>query len=57
MNDVDPEQYDEDTPGQERVPKRDAQEAHGGSMAPGLVDDTGHRTAEPLPGAPVEEPR
>ena len=23
--------------------KRAAQEAHGGSMAPGLVDDTGHR--------------
>jgi hypothetical protein len=22
-----------------------AQEAHGGSMAPGLVDDTGHRVA------------
>ncbi|MGC4789796.1 hypothetical protein ACLQ22_18425 [Micromonospora sp. DT178] len=24
---------------------REAQEAHGGSMAPGLVDDTGHPVA------------
>ncbi|MGW4499883.1 hypothetical protein ACWENR_14890 [Micromonospora sp. NPDC004336] len=29
---------------------REAQEAHGGSMAPGLVDDTGHPVA-PSPGA------
>jgi hypothetical protein len=26
---------------------RDAEEAHGGSMAPGLVDETGHQIAEP----------
>ncbi|WP_305788659.1 hypothetical protein [Symbioplanes lichenis] len=26
-----------------------AQEAHGGSMAPGLVDDTGHPTPETPP--------
>lgn len=26
---------------------REAEEAHGGSMAPGLVDDTGHPVAEP----------
>ncbi len=26
---------------------REAQEAHGGSMAPGLVDETGHRVADP----------
>lgn len=31
-----------------------AQEAHGGSMAPGLVDPTGHPIAEP---APDDEPR
>jgi hypothetical protein len=29
---------------------REAEDAHGGSMAPGLVDDTGHPVAEP----PVE---
>jgi hypothetical protein len=29
------------------------QQAHGGSMAPGLVDDTGHPVAEPPPAAPV----
>ncbi|GAA0917126.1 hypothetical protein [Virgisporangium aurantiacum] len=28
----------------------DAQEAHGGSMAPGLVDETGHLIAEPADG-------
>ncbi|SCG76723.1 GTPase activator [Micromonospora inositola] len=26
---------------------REAEEAHGGSMAPGLVDDTGHPVTEP----------
>jgi hypothetical protein len=26
---------------------REAEQAHGGSMAPGLVDDTGHPIAEP----------
>lgn len=26
---------------------REAEEAHGGSMAPSLVDDTGHPVAEP----------
>ena len=32
----------------ERDPRatREAEEAHGGSMAPGLVDDTGHPVAE-----------
>jgi hypothetical protein len=30
---------------------REAQEAHGGSMAPGLVDDTGNPVAEPPPGS------
>ncbi|MGC1215327.1 MAG: GTPase activator [Micromonospora sp.] len=34
---------------------REAEEAHGGSMAPGLVDDTGHPLAEP-PSAAVPEP-
>ncbi len=33
---------------------REAQEAHGGSMAPGLVDDTGHPLA-PDPSAPADE--
>ena len=36
----------------ERDPRatREAEEAHGGSMAPGLVDDTGHPVAEsPVP--------
>ncbi|MFG2057234.1 GTPase activator [Micromonospora sp. NPDC048930] len=45
---------------------REAEEAHGGSMAPGLVDDTGHPVAGPpepetepaprteLPGPPTE---
>ncbi|WP_109597065.1 hypothetical protein [Actinoplanes xinjiangensis] len=59
MSDVDPEQYSEftteDGPGSadvdpHRAQEHPAQEAHGGSMAPGQVDDTGHRTSEPLPG-------
>jgi hypothetical protein len=29
---------------------RDVEEAHGGSMAPGLVDETGHPIAEPPAG-------
>ncbi|MGY4910232.1 GTPase activator [Micromonospora aurantiaca (nom. illeg.)] len=36
----------------ERNPRatREAEEAHGGSMAPGLVDDTGHPVTEsPVP--------
>jgi hypothetical protein len=33
-----------------RSQEHPAQEAHGGSMAPGLVDDTGNRTAEIPPG-------
>ncbi|MGW5013070.1 GTPase activator [Micromonospora chalcea] len=36
----------------ERDPRatREAEEAHGGSMAPGMVDDTGHPVAEsPVP--------
>ncbi|PWU53456.1 hypothetical protein DLE60_25965 [Micromonospora globispora] len=41
----------------ERDPRetREAEEAHGGSMAPSLVDDTGHRVAEP-PATAVPEP-
>ncbi|GAA4564055.1 hypothetical protein GCM10023176_09340 [Micromonospora coerulea] len=35
---------------------REAEEAHGGSMAPGLVDDTGHRVAEPPAPETVPEP-
>ncbi|MGA5303716.1 hypothetical protein ACPCHT_27590 [Nucisporomicrobium flavum] len=31
-----------------------AQEAHGGSMAPGLVDDTGHQTPDEPPQADEE---
>ncbi len=36
----------------------EAQEAHGGSMAPGWVDDTGHERddADPLPGPAADEP-
>ncbi|MFC4145075.1 GTPase activator [Micromonospora mangrovi] len=35
---------------------REAEEAHGGSMAPGLVDDTGHPVVEPsVMGAPGED--
>jgi hypothetical protein len=30
------------------------QDAHGGSMAPGLVDDTGHPVENGAPGAPEE---
>lgn len=33
---------------------REAQEAHGGSMAPGLVDETGHRRVDPAPTADAE---
>ncbi|MET7968281.1 GTPase activator [Micromonospora sp. NPDC005305] len=33
---------------------REAEEAHGGSMAPGLVDDTGRPVAEPP--VPENEP-
>ncbi|WP_174537522.1 GTPase activator [Micromonospora chalcea] len=49
----------------ERDPRatREAEEAHGGSMAPSLVDDTGHPVAESpvpdnepsAPGAPGED--
>ncbi len=42
----DDEQF-EDDPG-----ATDPQEAHGGSMAPGLVDDTGHPVTEPAAGPP-----
>ena len=61
MSDINPEQYSEfttdDGPGsadvdQQHAEEHRAQEAHGGSMAPGLVDDTGHRTSEALPGEP-----
>jgi hypothetical protein len=31
---------------------REAEQAHGGSMAPGLVDETGHPVAEPPPSPP-----
>jgi hypothetical protein len=31
-----------------------AHEAHGGSMAPGLVDDTGRQIAEPPPAGPED---
>ncbi|MCI4065182.1 GTPase activator [Micromonospora sp. R77] len=34
---------------------RDAEEAHGGSMAPGLVDDTGHPVEPSALGAPGED--
>lgn len=39
-------------------PARDhpAQEAHGGSMAPGLVDDTGHPIADVPDDSPDESP-
>lgn len=57
MSDVDEERYREitgedtpDTAGDEesRAQVHPEQEAHGGSMAPGSVDDTGHRlTGEP----------
>lgn len=62
MSDANPEQFAEfttqDGPGSADAEERPgdpgqehpAQEAHGGSMAPGLVDDTGHRTADGLPG-------
>ena len=61
MSDVNPEAFAEfatqDGPGsadrdyvsEERDP-RPEQEAHGGSMAPNLVNDTGDRTAEEFPG-------
>ncbi len=31
---------------------REAQKAHGGSMAPGMVDATGHQVTEAPPGTP-----
>lgn len=34
---------------------RDAQRAHGGSMAPGFVDPTGHPVAEAPPGTAADE--
>ncbi|GIJ45267.1 hypothetical protein Val02_21530 [Virgisporangium aliadipatigenens] len=36
---------------EERDRTREAQEAHGGSMAPGLVDETGRPVTTPPPGA------
>ncbi|WP_229069935.1 hypothetical protein [Actinoplanes sp. DH11] len=62
MSDVNPESFAEfatqDGPGSADAEEERAfneqpppeQEAHGGSMAPGLVDDTGARTAEDFPG-------
>ncbi|MEU4688819.1 hypothetical protein [Actinoplanes sp. NPDC023714] len=44
---------DESSRGSSRDEERDPrpeQEAHGGSMAPNLVNDTGDRTAEEFPG-------
>ena len=59
MSDINPEHFAEfatqDGPGSADVDGTDAppageehpaHEAHGGSMAPGLADDTGHRAAE-----------
>ncbi|MEH0986007.1 hypothetical protein [Micromonospora sp. CPCC 205556] len=34
---------------------REAEEAHGGSMAPGLVDEAGRPVAEPPPGPGGDE--
>lgn len=65
MSDVKPENFSEfatqDGPGSagndpasgERA--HPEQEAHGGSMAPGLVDDAGHPVAEPPPGTPERD--
>lgn len=61
MTDYDPEQFAEfttqDGPGSADVEQAEhpeqqhpEQEAHGGSMAPGLVDPTGRQVAEPPPG-------
>ncbi|WP_328459659.1 hypothetical protein OHA21_27695 [Actinoplanes sp. NBC_00393] len=65
MTDYDPEQFAEfttqDGPGSADVAERPdgqqhpeqehpEQEAHGGSMAPGLVDPTGREVADPPPG-------
>jgi hypothetical protein len=47
--DADPEtarQAQEAAPPDPHEAGLDPQEAHGGSMAPGLVDDTGHQIAE-----------
>ncbi|GGQ75113.1 hypothetical protein [Couchioplanes azureus] len=61
MSDVNPEQVTtQDGPGpaeagRERADRSHAeqehpeQDAHGGSMAPGLVDDTGHPTGDSPP--------
>jgi hypothetical protein len=63
MSDDDPEQFAEfttqDGPGSAEAesprphPEQEhpAHEAHGGSMAPQLVDDTGHPIEEPPPSA------
>ncbi len=59
MSDINPEQFEEfatqDGPGSAdvdgvRTDEERPEEAHGGSLAPGLVDDTGNRTAEEFPG-------
>ncbi|MEH0827675.1 MULTISPECIES: hypothetical protein [unclassified Micromonospora] len=34
---------------------REAEEAHGGSMAPGLVDESGRPVAEPPPAPAADE--
>ncbi|PGH45739.1 hypothetical protein GA0070622_4736 [Micromonospora sediminicola] len=52
-----------DEAGRDPRATREAEEAHGGSMAPDLVDDTGHRVADPpvpdnepsAPGRPGED--
>jgi hypothetical protein len=60
MSDERTEQYEEyvteDGPGSADGKAAPAeQEAHGGSMAPGLVDDAGNQIAEPPPN-PHERP-
>jgi hypothetical protein len=51
MSDLDREQptAPEPTEAEQEHPE---QQAHGGSMAPGLVDDTGHPTGESPPAEP-----
>jgi hypothetical protein len=60
MSDADQDDFtdfaDPDGPGTGRADAGDQdhpeQEAHGGSMAPGLVDDAGDQVAEPPPASP-----
>jgi hypothetical protein len=53
MSDLSPTTDDEPTPTEQECPE---EQAHGGSMAPGLVDPTGRPTGDDDTPPPTEQP-